>query len=94
MTLAEFEAATAEPLDLRKEISRLNIELSTARAKRDDADLAARKLVECMVYAVKGMPENGGNSVFYGLLGYVRDSEKKTGKGRRKRQSPPNLEVI
>ena len=94
MTLAEFEAATAEPLDLRKEISRLNIELSSARAKRDDADLATRKLVESVVYAIKGMPENGGNSVFYGLLGYVRDSEKKTGKVRRKRQTPPNLEVI
>jgi hypothetical protein len=40
------------------------------------------------------MPENGGNSVFYGLLGYVRDSEKKTGRVRRKRQSPPDLEVI
>lgn len=94
MTLAEFEAATAEPLDLRKEISRLNVELSSARAKRDDADLATRKLVESVVYAIKGMPENGGNSVFYGLLGYVRDSEKKTGRVRRKRQSPPDLEVI
>ncbi len=94
MTLAEFEAATAEPLATRQEIERLNILLNSARTKRDIADVAARDLLEVVVSGVKGTPEFGADSVLYGLLGYVRRSERKTGKVRKKRQSPPNLEVL
>jgi hypothetical protein len=94
MTLAEFEAATTEPLTTRQEIERLNIQLNSARTKRDIADVAARDLLEVVVSGVKGTPEFGANSVLYGLLGYVRRSERKTGKVRKKRPSPPTLEVI
>ncbi len=89
MTLAEFEAATTEPLATRQEIERLNIQLNCARTKRDIADVAARDLLELVVSGVKGTPEFGANSVLYGLLGYVRRSERKTGKVRKTRPSPP-----
>ena len=94
MTLAEFETATAEPITLRKEIDRLGVELDSTRAKRDDADVAVRNLLESVAHSVRGMPEHGADSVLYGLLGYVRCSEQKTGKIRTKHLTPPKLEVL
>lgn len=83
MTYAQFEAASAEPLALRDEILQLDIQREVKRTERDQADLAARNLCDLVVNSVRGTPRHGKDSALYRALGYVRQSERKSGLTRK-----------
>lgn len=94
MTLAEFEAANEAPLRLRREIESLTLELIGKKAKRDDADRATRASLLMLADSVKGTPGYGPNGPLYGALGYIRNSEKKSGLVRKIRTQSTNITEI
>jgi hypothetical protein len=83
MTYAQFEAACADPLALREEILQLDIQREGKRTEREQADLTARNLCDLVVNSVRGTPGHGKDSALYRALGYVRQSERKSGLTRR-----------
>ena len=94
MTLAEFEAANDAPLRLRREIEKLSVELVGMKVEREDADRATRAALQMLANSVKGTPGYGPNSPMYGGLGYIRESEKKSGLVRKSKNLPPNVTEI
>ena len=83
MTYAQFEAACADALALREEILQLDIQREGKRTEREQADLTARNLCDLVVNSVRGTPGHGKDSALYRALGYVRQSERKSGLTRR-----------
>ena len=82
-TLAEFEEASAPPLNLRDEIVALETQLVGKKAAKLDAEVAANELLDLVVNSVRGTPGFGPDSALYRALGYVRKSERKSGLTRR-----------
>jgi type II secretory pathway component PulM len=79
MTLAEFEAATEAPLQLRADMANLRTKLKGMKASQADVDTAANELSDLVVNSVKGTPGFGQNSPLYSAFGYVRKSDRKSG---------------
>ncbi len=88
MTYAQFESACADCLSLREEILVLDIQREGKRTAREVADLAARHLCDLVVNAVRGTPGHGKDSALYRALGYVRQSERKSGLTRKTGSTP------
>jgi hypothetical protein len=89
MTLAQFEAAAAPSRAARQKIGALETQLSEAYAERDSADEAFEAKAKLVVAGVRADPTEGDDSALYEAFGYTRDSERKTGLTRRKRNEPP-----
>ena len=87
MTLAEFQAATAQSKTRRHEVMALFAELAAKRKERAEADAATKVLVDLVIHSIKGSPQHGSDSALYCSLGYVPQSERKTGMTRRKGKS-------
>ena len=87
MTVAEFEAATAEMETVRKRIITVETTLTGLRMDRDRADQAARELFIQVAHGVRGNLSYGEDSALYRGMGYVRKSERKSGL-RRKTKKP------
>jgi hypothetical protein len=83
MTYAQFESACAGCLSLRDEILVLDVQREGKRTARDIADLAARELCDLVINAVRGTPGHGKDSALYRAMGYVRQSERKSGLTRK-----------
>ncbi|MDO8545020.1 MAG: hypothetical protein Q7S40_31640 [Opitutaceae bacterium] len=50
-----------------------------AANQRNDSDGVSLQTVQCVVNAVKGDPGEGPNGELYEAMGYVRDSERRSG---------------
>jgi hypothetical protein len=80
MTLEQFTAKVQPSLDERAEIDTLNNKLIAAADRRDDADKESLKQVGLVVNAVKGDVTEGEDGELYEAMGYVRKSERASGK--------------
>lgn len=79
MTLAEFEAASEAPLQLRADMTALQTKLRGMKASQADVDKAANELADLVVNSVKGTPGFGQNSPLYSAFGYIRKMDRKSG---------------
>lgn len=87
MTLDQFKDAVKPSLDAREEITRLE-NLMVAQADiRDDADKVTMEKILEVVNAVKGDTTEGEDGELYEAMGYVRKSERRTGKTNK--TTPP-----
>jgi len=83
MTLAEFEVASAAPLNLRGEVVVLETKLGGKRTEMSIADSAANELLDLVVNSVRGTPGFGQDCALYRAFGYVRKSDRKSGLTRK-----------
>lgn len=89
MTLDQFKAAIKPSLDARDAIGTLENQLIAAADQRDDADLVSMKQVALVVNAVKGDITEGEDSDLYEAMGFVRKSERSTGKTNKTPKPKP-----
>jgi hypothetical protein len=71
MTLEDFKKAVAPSGATRAEVAEAERLMRLAVERRDDADTLSRKLVQRVVNAVKGDPEEGEDGELYSAMGYV-----------------------
>jgi hypothetical protein len=88
MTLAQFTAKIQPSLDARDRIDSLEEEMTAALVQRDTADVATMGQVLLVVNAVKGDPDEGEDGELYAAMGYVRKSDRKTGKTNKPKPQP------
>jgi hypothetical protein len=88
MSLTQFTTKVQPSLDARDAIDTLNNQLIAATDQRDTADIASMKQVLLVVNAVKGDPAEGEDGELYEAMGYVRKSERATGKTNKKKAAP------
>ena len=88
MTLDEFKAKVKPSLDARDAIGTLENQLIAAADDRDDADIVSMKQVALVVAAVKGDITEGEDSDLSEAMGYVRKSERATGKTNKSKPKP------
>ena len=88
VTLEQFEALVKPSQDIRARMAALQAELDGTVATRTTCDQVTRKAIRNLVNTVKGDPDEGEDGEFYGALGYVRQSERKHGLTRKKKQPP------
>jgi hypothetical protein len=80
MTLAQFTAKVQPSLDARDQLDTLADQTTAAETDRDNADVESMKQVNLVVNAVKGDPTEGEDGELYAAMGYVRKSDRSTGK--------------
>ena len=89
MTLTQFKTAVKPSLDARDSIGKLENQLIAAEDQRDIADVESMKQLLLVVNAVKGDPTEGEDGELYEAMGYVRKSERKTGKTNKPKKPAP-----
>ena len=67
----------------------MNNQLIAAADQRDTADVESMKQVNFVVNAVKGDPTEGEDGELYEAMGYVRKSERASGKTNKKKAATP-----
>lgn len=88
MTYDQFAAKVQPSFAARQEITDLQIALLAAQDRRDDADKVSRAAAELAVNGVKGHPDCGEDSAVYETMGYIRKSQRATGKTNRRPAAP------
>ncbi len=88
MTLEQFTTKAQPSLDAREHIDELEEEMTAALVARDTADVETLKQIELVVSAVKGDPDEGEDGALYAAMGYVRKSDRKTGKTNKPKPQP------
>ena len=88
MTLVQFTAKVQPSLDARDAIDTLDNQLIAAADQRDIADIESMTQVNFVVNAVKGDPTEGEDGELYEAMGYVRKSERATGKTNKTKPQP------
>jgi hypothetical protein len=86
MTLDQFKLAIKPSLDHRANIVTLEAQMTQEADDRDDADKVSYPLALRVVDAVKGDKDLGPDSAVYEAMGYVRKSERASGKTNK---TPP-----
>ena len=89
MTLAQFTAKIQPSLDARERIDELEEEMTAALVQRDKADVESNQQVLLVVNAVKGDPAEGEDGELYATMGYVRKSDRSTGKTNKTKATAP-----
>jgi hypothetical protein len=79
LTLAQFKTKVQPSLDARATIETLEHQLTAATDQRDDSDAASLDAIKLVVNSVKGDPTETAKGEFYEALGFVRESERKSG---------------
>lgn len=88
MTLTQFEATAAPSRAARQKIDALETQLADAYAERDRADEAFEAKAKLVVAGVLADPTEGPDSALYEAFGYTRQSERKSGLTRNRKQPP------
>ena len=83
MTLAQFKAKVQPSLVVRENLSTLQSQAEEHRAQRHESDSASSELVQFVVNAVKGDPEEGETSGIYAAMGYVPKNQRRSGLTRK-----------
>jgi len=83
MTLADFKTAVQPSQDAREALATLEQQMTAAKNARDAADQVSLNKVQLVVNGVVGDPDFGPNSDVYEAMGYVRESERKSGLTRK-----------
>ena len=84
LTLAQFKAKVKPSLDARATLESLDHQTTAAADQRDDADTAAMDTIKVVVSGVKGDPAETAKGELYEAMGFVRESERKSGLTRKK----------
>lgn len=84
LNLEEFKAAIKPSLDAREAVTVADNNYTAAIVLRDNADVAARRIVNRVVAAVVADKDEGDNGELYKAMGYVRRSERNSGLTRSK----------
>lgn len=87
MTLAQFTTKIQPSLDARDAIGKLEDQMTAAMVERDTADVESNKQLLLMVNAVKGDPAEGEDGELYAAMGYVRKSDRSTGKTNKPKKT-------
>lgn len=87
MTLAEFNEAVKDSIELRKKISAARVVLEALLVERAAADARSMQVVQRVVNAVIADPTEGADCELYELMGYVRKSKRASGLTRGKRRA-------
>jgi hypothetical protein len=87
MTLAQFTAKVQPSLDARAQLDTLEDQRIAAETDRDNADVESMKQVNLVVNAVKGDPTEGEDGELYAAMGYVRKSDRATGKTNKTKKA-------
>ena len=82
MTLARFKAAVQPSLAARDEVASLDGQRPVSLNKRAAADQDSNDTILIVVNAIKGDPDHSEDSALYAAMGYVRESERRTGAHR------------
>lgn len=93
MTYAQFEAASAAPLELRGEILALEKQLEGRKTERSQVDSAADQVLDLVVNSVRGTPGFGEDCALYRAFGYVRKSERKSGLTRKSKSKAESADA-
>jgi hypothetical protein len=88
MTLAEFTAKIQPSLDARAALKTLGEQTTAGIVTRDTADVGSMKQALLVVNAVKGDPAEGEDGELYAAMGYVRKSDRSTGKTNKTKPAP------
>jgi hypothetical protein len=78
-TVDQYNKAVQDSLDARDSIANLRTQLTSALARRHNADKEAARINDLVVNAVKGDPDHGNDSDLYDAMGFVRKSRRKSG---------------
>ena len=89
LTLEGFLAASKPFREARGEIIELEKQLAHAVSKRDAAAVTLLEVLQGVVSAVKGDPEEGQNGELYGAMGYIPKSQRATGLVRPRKGAQP-----
>ncbi len=84
LTLVQAEESLKPSFDARNEITAGENLLLSRINSRETADKASLKLVKRLINAIKADTELGEDSDLYEAVGYIRASERRTGKRRSK----------
>ncbi len=87
-SLAQFEAETAEAVEVRERIKTAQTRLAGLIGERRNADLAMNDLMILIAHAVRGAPEHGENSALYRALGFIPKNERRSGLKRAPQNTP------
>lgn len=87
LSVDEFKAAIQPSLAARAQVEDLARQLAAAINARAEADKASQRIIKRVVNGVVGNPHFGPDCSLYKAMGYVRESERKSGLTRKK--SPP-----
>ena len=88
LTLEQFNTQVKPSQEAREEIDRLEKETLQQVVLRTKADQASLALMKRLANAIKGDADEGEDSDFYGAVGYVRTSHRKSGLHRSKKVIP------
>jgi len=88
MTYDQFAARIKPSFDERQTIVDLKTALIGAQDRRDDADKVSLRAAELVVFGVKADPTEGDDSALYETMGYIRKSERATGKTNKTKPAP------
>jgi hypothetical protein len=80
MTLEQFKTRVKASADARATIATADSQWNAAVAARQRADDASNKLLQLVINAVKGSPDEGEDGELYAAMGYVHKSERKVGR--------------
>jgi len=83
MTLEQFKALIKPSQNTREALDALDKQVTAAINARDAADAESLAKVKLVVNGVVGDPKFGPDSVLYEAMGYVRESERKSGLTRK-----------
>jgi hypothetical protein len=86
LTLAEFDAKSMEPLNVRKDLGDARTKAAGLILKRDQADAVLKDALLLIAHAIRADKDFGEDCPLYRSLGFVPKSERRT--GRRTSASP------
>lgn len=89
MAVDQFEQRLQPSFDARAGLNRLKAEMAAAQDNRVKADRESLRVLNLVVNAVKGDPEEGEDSQLYEAFGYVRKSDRRSGLIRRRKGTEP-----
>ena len=88
MTLTQFEATAAPARAARQRIEDLDDQRTQAISEREQADDAFAAKAQLVVNGVLADPTEGPDSPLYEAFGYTRQSARKSGLTRSRKQPP------
>lgn len=71
LTLEQFHSAMQPALESHERVRELKELLRLELIRRSERDDTAREIIQRIVHAVKGEPEDGENSAIYGAMGFM-----------------------
>lgn len=89
MTLEQFKARVQPSLQMRTQLSTLRNQATQSLTLRYQHDSSSQDLVNRVVNAIKGDPDEGDDGPLYAALGYIPKSQRLSGLTRKGQATSP-----